>query len=60
MSETPTWLEAMRIGLLPTEFVHWAAQREGGLLDGPIQQEDYERLAADYRIATTPQGDADE
>ena len=38
--------------LLPAEFVQWAVQREGGLPDGPIQQEDYERLAAEYRRIT--------
>ncbi len=47
-TDTPTWQEAISKGLLPAEFVQWAVQREGGLPDGPIQQEDYERLAAEY------------
>ena len=53
MPDTPTsasvtWQKALTQGLLPAEFVQWAVQREGGLPDGPIQQEDYERLKAEY------------
>ena len=43
-----TWKEAMSKRLLPVEFVQWTVQREGGLPDGLIRLEDYERLAAEY------------
>jgi hypothetical protein len=50
-TETPawaTWEAVMKLGMLPVEFVQWASQREGGLPDGPIQMEDYERLKAEW------------
>ena len=50
--EWATWEMVMKLGLLPVEFVQWAAAREGGLPDGPIQQSDYERLKEEYERDT--------
>jgi hypothetical protein len=47
-----TWDRVLQLGLLPAEFVQWAAQREGGLPDGPIQEADYLRLKKEYEDAT--------
>ena len=56
-TKAPTWKDAMKMELLPVDFVQWAVQREGGLPDGPIQQKDYKRLAAEYLgVTESPDG----
>jgi len=58
MADIPTWKEAMTKGILPVEFVQWAVQQEGGLPDGPIRPEDYERLGAEWLDDLLLGGDA--
>jgi hypothetical protein len=40
-----TWRD---LALRYPEFVQWAVQKHGPLPDGPIRQEDYERLKAEF------------
>ena len=41
----PTWAD---LAIVYPQFVQWVVQRDGPLSDGPILQEDYERLTAAY------------
>ncbi len=40
-----TW---QQIAVEHPAFIQWAVQRHGGLPDGPVQAEDYNRLKAEY------------
>lgn len=49
MAGAPTWRD---LAPVYPEFVQWAVQTYGPLLDGPISEDDYNRLVAEYESLT--------